>query len=467
MPTESPNRDYASWTAAETSFTVVYALGIFHEIDFAVNEGYRRIPHGGVEVGGLLFGHISDNRVTIDAFRSIECEHAAGPSFVLSSNDVVKLRDQIAAMDSDPDLAGLEVVGWFIAHTRGPLQLTEKELALFNEFFPASGKLTVLAKPVRFQPTRFGFLVRNEKGQMPTDASQSAVILPLPGRGGRADGSPVPSIPAPRDTATPIHVPASTTVSNPIPGITAVSSSAPPVPGSTAPSSPAADTVARKPVEDAAQATPPPRAKDTRPLPDKTVEAKPPAPSPFLRETQILQPRASPPASQPPRSAAPSGSPRQIESVSDVPTYDSPIRRRTARLEEARPSRVQFALVLIMAALLGCCVGYWAYLQLPTAIIPLTLRAQPASLIVSWPPNETRGLRYAAIRIDDSNPVPLSIAEKSAGETAVPAKSGNIKVELIAHHWMRDSRGIVRFIRALPGASAESVPAGQTSPTLP
>ncbi|MBV8809652.1 MAG: hypothetical protein JO033_13345 [Acidobacteriaceae bacterium] len=466
MATETSTPDYAFWTAGETNFTVVYSLGIFHEIDFAVNEGYRRIPYGGVEVGGLLFGHISEDRVTIDAFRSIECEHAAGPSFVLSSNDTAKLREQIAGIDADPDLAGLEVVGWFIAHTRGSLKLTEKELALFNEFFPGPGKLTVLVKPERFQPTRFGFLVRNEKEHMPTDASQSAIILPLPGRA-KANGGPVPSIPAPRDQAASVPVPTSTALSSPVPASTTPSSSIPPAPDRTTVVSPAtADTAVQKPTEDTAQAAPPQKPKDAVPLGDKRPEAKPPAPVPFIRETRILESRAASAGPPLPRTAAPPGLSRPVEPLPAVPTRDSPTRRRAARSEEARPSRIQFALVLLMAALLGCCVGYWAYLQLPSAIIPLTVRAQPGTLVVSWPANETRGLGYAAIRIDDAKPVPLSPAEKYAGETAVPAKSDNIKVELIAHHWMRDSRGIVRFIRG-PVTATESAPPGQASSTLP
>ncbi len=56
MTTGDPDVEYAFWTSPGTTFTVTYPLGLFHEIDFQVNEGYRRIPHGGVETGGLLFG---------------------------------------------------------------------------------------------------------------------------------------------------------------------------------------------------------------------------------------------------------------------------------------------------------------------------------------------------------------------------------------------------------------------------
>ena len=57
-------------------------------------------------------------------------------------------------------------------------------------------------KPERFQPTLFGFLVRGADGKMPRDASQDAVILPLPGRAGRSmpgtAAGPQPSLTAPK-----------------------------------------------------------------------------------------------------------------------------------------------------------------------------------------------------------------------------------------------------------------------------
>src|SRR5437868_14582941 len=100
---------HAVWTRQGGLFSVSYSLPLFHEIDFVVNEGYRRIPHGGIEVGGLLFGRLENNSVRLDAFRSIECEHASGPSFVLSDRDLALLKQQLAKAASDPELQGLQV----------------------------------------------------------------------------------------------------------------------------------------------------------------------------------------------------------------------------------------------------------------------------------------------------------------------------------------------------------------------
>src|SRR6476469_2739020 len=189
----------AVWTAPDSSTTITYSLPLFHEIDFAVNEGYRKISHGGVEVGGLLFGSFEGDGPWIDAFRPIECDHASGPSFVLSEGDLERLVVQLDAAASEPALAALKPVGWFLSRTRGPLQLMEREVALFDHFFPYPRSLTVLVKPERFQPTRFTFLVRDRDGKVAGGAAPQTVILPLSGRGGSsADQSvPMPAIPAP------------------------------------------------------------------------------------------------------------------------------------------------------------------------------------------------------------------------------------------------------------------------------
>ncbi len=115
-----PPAEYAFWQKPDTAITVVYSLNLFHEIDFVANEGYRRIPHGGVEVAGLLFGRREASGVRVEAFRSIECEHAFGPSFALSGRDLEGIEIQLKTAERDPELSGLESVGWFVGHSPVP-----------------------------------------------------------------------------------------------------------------------------------------------------------------------------------------------------------------------------------------------------------------------------------------------------------------------------------------------------------
>src|SRR5258708_22247888 len=89
--------DRAFWTVPGGSATVTYSLPVFHEIEFAVSEGFRKIPHGGVEIGGLLFGSVNDSGTNIEAVRGIFCDHASRPAFLLSRNDLERLARQLPA----------------------------------------------------------------------------------------------------------------------------------------------------------------------------------------------------------------------------------------------------------------------------------------------------------------------------------------------------------------------------------
>ena len=68
-----------------------------------------------------------------------------------------------------------------------------------------------------------------------------------------------------------------------------------------------------------------------------------------------------------------------------------------------------------------------------------------------------RNAVYAAIRVNDATPLLLSPEEKAAGQVELGA-SPDIKVELIARNWMRDSRGIVRFVKAENVSGRSTIP---------
>src|SRR4051794_33810650 len=190
----SVEEQYAVWTDPETSQTVRYSLPLFHELDFQVNEAYRRIPHGGVEIGGVLYGRFEPKGVSVEAFRPIECDHASGPSFLLSEKDLSRMAEGFTEAQLDSELKELERVGWFVSHTRSAPEMTGREREIFDRHFPGPNRITLLIKPERFQPTRFVFSVRKSDGQTPKTDGQNAVILPLPGRASSA--VPVQSIPA-------------------------------------------------------------------------------------------------------------------------------------------------------------------------------------------------------------------------------------------------------------------------------
>lgn len=515
-PTTSET-EYAFWTVPGTSFTVTYSLGVFHEIDFQVNEGYRRIPHGGVEVGGLLFGRSDADSAQIEAFRTIECEHASGPSFLLSERDLAGVRDQFNAAKRDPELEGLKPVGWFVAHTRSPLRMNDREAALFDQLFPGAGQIAVLVKPERFQPTHFGFLVRNRDGKIARDATGQAIILPLPGRVTRSSNGPVASIPAPEQKAAapaPVAAPASAAAPTPthIEAVTAAPApvkAAPPLAPAQIEAAPAAILLpASEPERPSAIPLPAPEQPQSReiaaPAPEQPQprEIAAPAPEPeqpreITAAVPVPESIPEPVLNPPPIAVAPEPAPQtepatelspapvdapaapvekhdleQAKSLvpfspaEPMPSIDEIKRRRSekdARIPPqfayeiaAKGSSLRLALVLFLAATLGCAVGYWAYLQLPSATIALKVRTEPSALLVSWPAGQTRDAVYAALRVDDGQQVSLTPEERAAGHAKIPASGDNVKIELVAQHWMRDSRGIIRYVKAAPAQQAQA-----------
>jgi hypothetical protein len=386
-----PAVPYALWSSANGSVTVRYALPLFHDIDFEVNEGYRRIAHGGVEVGGVLYGRREGSTISIEAYRPIECEHASGPSFFLSARDLGGLSELLTQAKADPELKDLEPVGWFVAHTRSSLEMTAREAEIFAQYFPGPNKLTIIIKPERFQPTRFSFHLRDGNGAMLGDAVQSAVILPLPGRAGRASAVPVPSIPAPQEKVAVYIQPTEGPITTPT------------IPGEVVP---------------------------------------PPSPPPLPAPPQEIRRRRS----------------EQLRTeISEEPWRAKAPERRRA-VPQAKPGNGRLALVLVLASLLGCAAGYWAYLQLPPARIVLHVQKLSSSLLVRWAPEQTRNAPFAAIRVDDQEPTPLTEEQRRSGQMEIKPQSRNPKIELIAQHWVRDSHGIVRYLGAPTPTAVPAAP---------
>lgn len=453
MIAQDPVTDYAVWTAPETSFTVVYSIPLFHEIDFSVNEGYRRIPHGGLEIGGLLFGRVEANSIRIEAFRPIECEHSMGPSFVLSPRDVENLQEQLRKAGEEQELRDLQVLGWFISHSRGELLMSDGEAALFDQLFPGREQITVLIKPIKFQPTRFSFLLRDAAGKLKRDGTQDAIILPLPGRAGRASATePAPSI------AAPVYQPEEPAAPPPV-----VSSKNTVVEEIAEPEVTLRETKISEPVQ----------AEPARPASTSLEVAVPePTEAPKLEPTPAEVSVPAPAPTPGPLESKSSATPPQNRTTSAAMphalfTGSTPQRRSTDLYPPAkRKNRVVSFLIstviLLAAAGLGFAVGYFAYSRLTFTAISLTVEDHPPTLFVSWPADESRDADSASIRVNDGDPRPLTLEEKTGGQAEIKMTGTSVKVELITHSWFREERGIVRYVRPaaapiLPAATAPGV----------
>ena len=99
------------WQTEGFATRIEYARDVIEELGIAATEGFNRLSHGGVEIGGVLFGLRTPDSIEISAHRALVCEYALGPSFTLSDNDRRTLEDLLASVATDPNLAGMQPVG--------------------------------------------------------------------------------------------------------------------------------------------------------------------------------------------------------------------------------------------------------------------------------------------------------------------------------------------------------------------
>jgi proteasome lid subunit RPN8/RPN11 len=164
-------QEFGSWSSGAGTITIEYANAAMDEIRIRAAEGYQRMRHGGVEVGGVLFGTRRDGLLRISAIRPVECEYSNGPRFILSAKDEAGLTNVLAAASSDPALAGMEPVGFYHSHTRDEVCLSHADLRIFDRFFAEAWQVALVVRPANLMPTRAGFFFREENGGVRTEST--------------------------------------------------------------------------------------------------------------------------------------------------------------------------------------------------------------------------------------------------------------------------------------------------------
>ncbi|MGA3236764.1 MAG: hypothetical protein ABSG03_10705 [Bryobacteraceae bacterium] len=188
----------AVWEAANGA-TVEYSLAVVEEVRRLAVDGFMAFGHGGLEVGGVLYGIRDGNRLSVLASAELPCEHALGPGFVLSGND----RERLARLLEPP--AGLQPVGWYRAHTRRGLDLDASDRDLFDQFLAMKKTIGLVLKPTHRGASSAALYLRETTGDILPSAPREFTIEPL----GRQAGEPVESEPdADAEASTALAIPA-------------------------------------------------------------------------------------------------------------------------------------------------------------------------------------------------------------------------------------------------------------------
>ena len=179
-----------TWSTASCPFTIEYSRRVLDDIRLAVVDAFFSLPRGGAEIGGVLLGRFTNERVTIVEHAPLECEHIFGPSFTLSPGDHARLAEMLDAIRNH--MSDVQPIGWYHSHTRSDIFLSEADLDLYNRYFPDPWQVALVLRPTTFQPVQAGFFFREQDGSVHTRASyQEFALDPLP-VGQVPHGMPVP-----------------------------------------------------------------------------------------------------------------------------------------------------------------------------------------------------------------------------------------------------------------------------------
>jgi proteasome lid subunit RPN8/RPN11 len=225
MSQSTGERETVTWSVPQCPFTIEASARVLDDIRLAVVDAFFSLPRGGAEIGGILLGKFTGDRLTITDYAALECEHAHGPSFTLSEPDEKRLVDLLSIHGSFG--GGSRPVGWYHSHTRSEIFLSEADLGIHARFFPEAWQVAMVMKPHTFQPARIGFFFREADGSI--HATESYQEVTLEGLRVQAMPGPVPTVatteelpvrrsePAPAVVAAPVAVPEAAPLPTPPP----------------------------------------------------------------------------------------------------------------------------------------------------------------------------------------------------------------------------------------------------------
>jgi len=148
---------FYTWQPPQKPITIQLHFDVVDRLLLDVMKGFGAVPRRGAEVGGFLLGTRERSgdvlTVEIQDFESIPCEHADGPSFVLSANDLRLWNEAIARLQAGPR----QIVGYYRSHTRDGLHLATEDLNLLDEYFPDHDFVSLIIKPYATRASVAGF----------------------------------------------------------------------------------------------------------------------------------------------------------------------------------------------------------------------------------------------------------------------------------------------------------------------
>jgi hypothetical protein len=161
---KGPTDEWVVWEILGKPVAVRLKMDVVGRLGMAVGEGFKALPRRGLETGGLLLGTKTEAGgrvvVQINDFEPVECEHAAGPSYLLSDEDRRLLEKTIAAREAAG--GNSSIVGIYRSHTRRDFAISMEDDFLFSTYFRKASDVFLLIKRNDDGPPTGGFVIRED-----------------------------------------------------------------------------------------------------------------------------------------------------------------------------------------------------------------------------------------------------------------------------------------------------------------
>ena len=178
------------WKPTERPISVQIQFDVVDRILLEVMRGFGAVPKRGAEVGGILLGTAEvlggQIVVKVEDFEAVECDHASGPSYILSDEDRAAFVESMNRWRRGADRR-IYAVGYYRGHTRDGVCLAAEDLAVLEELFPEPTAIAMVIKPYATKVSIAGIFFR-EDGQFKADASHLEFPFRRKELGGGASG---------------------------------------------------------------------------------------------------------------------------------------------------------------------------------------------------------------------------------------------------------------------------------------
>jgi hypothetical protein len=163
----------APWPDPASPLRIEYSPAAMERIRLRAIEGLKALPRTGTGVGGLLLGHREGAKITIIETADIPCSYAFGPAFILTPHEKAVARE-LATGSETP------AIGWYFTRTRGELALTDSDIELFRDLFPAQWQITLVLHVDNDTPPLAAFFYCNEEGELKKGVERDTTIVEPP-----------------------------------------------------------------------------------------------------------------------------------------------------------------------------------------------------------------------------------------------------------------------------------------------